>query len=65
LVSFGGCFYARDWAVALPIWGGPFSYWLAAQGAVLVFILLVALYAAIVNRMESQDLADENDGPHV
>jgi len=25
-VSFGGCFFARDWIAPLPIWGGPFSY---------------------------------------
>ena len=69
LVSFGGCFWARDWVAPLPSWGGPFSYWLAAQGAVLVFIGVVAIYAAVMNRMDAErerDSADElAEGPHV
>jgi putative solute:sodium symporter small subunit len=68
-VSFGGCFLARDWISPLPMWGGPFSYWLAAQGAVLVFILVTGLYAAVMNRRD--EALDEKPpqvveaGPHV
>lgn len=65
LVSFGGCFYARDWVVPLPGWGGPFSYWLAAQGAVLLFILIVAFYATVMNRLDLKRLDSVEDGPHV
>jgi putative solute:sodium symporter small subunit len=50
LVSFVCCFYARDLQFMLIGW--PFNYWMAAQGAVLVFILIVVVYAWGMNRIE-------------
>lgn len=43
LVAFGGVFFARDlsWVVA----GWPFNFWYSAQGAVVLFIVIVAVYA--------------------
>ena len=38
--------------------GWPFNYWMAAQGAVLVFIAILAFYAWAMNRM----VDDEADG---
>ena len=52
-VSFGVCFFARDlqhWAA-----GWPLGYWMAAQGAVLVFILIVVVYAMAMSRFERKD----------
>jgi cation/acetate symporter len=42
-VAFGGVFFARDltWVVA----GWPFNFWYSAQGAVVLFIVIVAFYA--------------------
>lgn len=52
-VSFGACFWARDLArVTLPGWGGSLGYWVASQGAVLVFIGIVVLYALVMNRSD-------------
>ena len=43
LVAFGGVYFARSmsWVIA----GWPFNFWYASQGAVLLFIGIVALYA--------------------
>ena len=43
VVAFGGVFFARDlnWVVA----GWPFNFWYSAQGAVILFIAIVAFYA--------------------
>ena len=52
-VSFGACYFARDlqqWP--LPAWGGSLGYWMASQGAVLVFIAIVVLYACVLNRAD-------------
>lgn len=55
-ISFGACYWARDLAqVALPGWGGSLGYWLASQGAVLVFIGIVVLYATVMNRHDRHD----------
>ena len=54
LVSFGGTYFARD--LQLLVFGAwPLGYWIAAQGAVLVFIGIVVVYAWAMNRFERQD----------
>ena len=44
-------FYARELSQHLPGW--PLHYWISAQGALLVFLALVAIYAFLVNRWEA------------
>ena len=53
LVSFGVCFFARDlqWVVA----GWPLAYWVASQGAVLVFMVVVVVYAVAMSHFERED----------
>jgi cation/acetate symporter len=50
LVSFVPVFFARNLDFQIGPW--PFSFWLAAQGIVVVYILLAALYAWRMNRYE-------------
>lgn len=57
-VSFGVCFFARDLQFVVAGW--PLHYWIAAQGAVLVFIGVVALYAMVMNRLDPDDPPDED-----
>jgi putative solute:sodium symporter small subunit len=52
-VSFVCCFFARD--LQFMVAGWPFNYWMAAQGAVLVFIVILAFYAWAMNRMADSD----------
>ncbi|WCM89757.1 DUF4212 domain-containing protein [Acidovorax sp. NCPPB 3576] len=52
-VSFGACYFARDLQVMVGDW--PLGYWIASQGAVLVFIGIVAAYCAAMNHFERQD----------
>ena len=54
LVSFGATYFARD-LQALVIGGWPLGYWIAAQGAVLVFIGIVVVYGWAMNRLERSD----------
>ena len=54
LVSFGATYFARDLQV-LVFGGWPLGYWVAAQGAVLVFIGIVVAYGWAMNRFERQD----------
>jgi putative solute:sodium symporter small subunit len=53
LVSFGTCFYARDLQFSLAHW--PFSYWFAAQGALVAFIAIVVFYAWAMRRLAPED----------
>ncbi|MDD2547138.1 MAG: DUF4212 domain-containing protein [Burkholderiaceae bacterium] len=61
LVSFGGAYFAHD-LQALVVRGWPLGYWIAAQGAVLMFIAIVVVYCWAMDRFERKDarrLSDE------
>lgn len=53
LVSFGACYFARDLQFSLGQW--PFSYWFAAQGALIAFIAIVVFYAWAMRRLAPED----------
>lgn len=50
-VTFGVTFFARD--LGFIFFGWPFSYWVAAQGALIVFVVLIGLYAWVMNRIDA------------
>lgn len=52
VVSFVLTYHARELNVEL--WGWPFSFWLAAQGALLFYLLLVLVYAWAMQWLESR-----------
>jgi putative solute:sodium symporter small subunit len=58
-VSFVACFFARD--LQFMVAGWPFGYWVAAQGAVLVFIAIVAVYAVVMKRLAPEDALESPD----
>ena len=43
--------FARD-LNALRVWGFPLGYWLAAEGALLVYLLIIVVYAVAMDRLE-------------
>lgn len=53
LATFGFCWFARDLQFVVAGW--PFDYWMAAQGAVLMFIAIVAVYSAAMKRLAPED----------
>ena len=72
-VTFVATYFARD--LQQRVFGTwPLGYWIAAQGAVLVFIGIVVAYGWAMNRFERQDaerlaadaaaLSDDADRPH-
>lgn len=52
--SFGVCFFARD----LQAWvqGWQLGYWMAAQGAVLMFMVIALVYCVVMDFFERQAL---------
>ena len=51
LASFVVTFFARD--LSFEVWGWPFGFWMAAQGSLWVFIIITAVYAWVVNRLDA------------
>ena len=49
VVTFVVAFHAR--ALDFNFFGWPFSYWVAAQGAPVVYLLIIGYYARRMNRL--------------
>ena len=63
--SFGVSFFARTLNF---IWGDwPFSFWVTAQGCVLVFLAITVVYAVVANRLDPasnvQDIFRDDERP--
>jgi len=60
LVGFVVTWFARD--LDFPFFGWPFSFWVAAQGGIILFVAILVVYA---RRMERHDrrLAAEGGSP--
>lgn len=55
-VTFVLTYFSRE--LSRPVWGIPFSFWVAAQGAPLVYLILVAVYAGWMRRIDESSEAD-------
>jgi len=62
VVTFVFGYFARDLQFMIGVW--PFDYWMAAQGAVLVFIVILVVYAACMKRLAPQDSVETDAGEH-
>ena len=49
-VTFGVSFYAR--VLSFFFFGWPFSFWMAAQGSPLVYVVVIAFYARYMERLD-------------
>jgi len=52
VVSFVMTYWARD--LDFVFLGWPFSFWMAAQGALLVYGLIIGCYAWVMNRLDRE-----------
>ena len=58
-VTFGVSWFARD--LRFDFMGWPFSFWMAAQGSLILYVLMAALYAWRMNRADDEMHARENE----
>ena len=56
-VTFVVAFFARE--LSFDFFGWPFSFWMGAQGALLVYLALVWFYARYMNRLDREYGFDE------
>ena len=54
IVSFGCGILLREWldASAPPVGNAPFGFWMAQQGSIICFVLLLVVYAVTMNRLD-------------
>lgn len=63
--TFGVSWFARE--LRFDFFGWPFSFWAGAQGLLILYVLIAALYAWRMNRAYAGTEADENSddaAPH-
>jgi len=49
-VTFGVSYFARE--LSFNFFGWPFSFWMGAQGALLIYCLIIGFYAWYMNRLD-------------
>ena len=52
IVTFGVGYFARD--LNFTFFGWPFSFWVGGQGALIVYVLMIAYYARTMNRLDRE-----------
>jgi len=54
IISFGAGILARDWldANAPSIGNAPFGFWMAQQGSIIGFVIILLVYAFLMNRLD-------------
>ena len=59
LVSFGAGILFRDWLDQFSIGGAPLGFWFAQQGSIYVFVVLIFVYAVVMDRIERRHGPDD------
>lgn len=59
VVTFVVSFWARD--LSFSFFGWPFSFWMGAQGALIVYVLIIWFYARYMNKLDQQFGVDEEE----
>lgn len=59
VVTFVAAFFARE--LSFGFFGWPFSFWLASQGSLLVYLAIVWWYARRMNQLDREHGVAEGD----
>ena len=58
VVTFVVSYFARD--LAFNFFGWPFSFWMGAQGSLVIYVLIIWYYARYMNKLDHEhDVAEE------
>ena len=60
VVTFVVGYLARD-TFSFNFFGWPFSFWMGAQGSLIVYVLIIWYYARTMNNMDKEYGVDEGD----
>ncbi|MBB5204300.1 putative solute:sodium symporter small subunit [Inhella inkyongensis] len=59
VVTYGVAFYARE--LSFTFFGWPFSFWMASQGALIIYVLIIWFYASYMNKLDIEHGVAEGD----
>jgi putative solute:sodium symporter small subunit len=52
VVTFVATYFARD--LSFTFFGWPFSFWVAAQGSLIVYVVIIWFYARYMNQLDQE-----------
>lgn len=59
-VTFGVSYFARN--LNFNFFGWPFSFWMGAQGALIIYVTIIWFYARYMNKLDhAHGLAEEDE----
>jgi putative solute:sodium symporter small subunit len=59
IVTYVVSYFARD--LNFTFFGWPFSFWMGAQGALVIYVLIIAYYARRMNQLDQEHGVAEED----
>jgi putative solute:sodium symporter small subunit len=59
VVTFVVSYYARE--LSFNFFGWPFSFWMGAQGALVIYILIIGFYARYMGRLDIEYGVEESE----
>lgn len=59
VVTFVAGYFARD--LTFNFFGWPFSFWVAGQGALIVYVIIIWYYARAMNKLDNEHNVHEED----
>ncbi len=59
VVTFVVSYYARE--LSFSFFGWPFSFWMGAQGSLVIYILIIGFYARYMGKLDVQYGVEENE----
>ena len=59
VVTFVVGFFARD--LSFNFFGWPFSFWVGAQGALVIYVLIIGFYAHYMNKLDIEHGVQESE----
>jgi len=59
VVTYVVAFFARD--LDFTFFGWPFSFWVAGQGSLVVYVLIIGYYARTMNRLDREHGVAEDE----
>ena len=60
VVTFVVTFFARD--LSFTFFGWPFSFWMASQGSLIIYVLIIWSYARYMNQIDQEHGVAEEEG---
>ena len=60
VVTFVVTFFAR--VLSFSFFGWPFSFWMASQGSLIIYVLIIWYYASYMNKIDQEHGVAEEEG---